>query len=593
MTTDIPTATTTIGFRAISAGTARAWLNDADEVAFFDVREAGQFGEAHPFFAVPLPYSRLELDAPRLAPRRTVRVVLIDGGESDALAERAARRLVALGYTNVSVVDGGAAGWQAAGYTLFKGVNVPSKTFGELVEHAYATPHLSADELARWQREGRAFALLDGRTVEEHTKMTIPGALSCPNGELPLRIDAFVNDAATPIVIHCAGRTRSIIGAEVLRSFGVTNPVIALENGTQGWALAGHALEHGSVRHDAVTNPVHASAAARERAAALARRFAIPALDVRTAQAWLDDSTRTTYAIDVRTAKEFSHDGLSGTVHAPGGQLLQATDQTIGVRGARVLLIDHDGVRAQVIATWLWQLGIDVALIDSRDATALNFGADNAHFAPVPKLETLDGDRLRRLVEDDGKLPLYLLDLRSSAAYRREHAAGAHWTIRPHLPQTLATIGANARDTFVLFADTPAVAELAALDLREAGYTALAVAADDIGAWRDAGLPLEASPEHPTDDARIDYLFFVHDRHEGNLDAARAYLAWETGLIAQCAPDELAVFRIDRRIGDKANAPIASNVARPSWPGGGAGTRDSRVGDSATRPVLRERLRIP
>ncbi|MFM0290071.1 rhodanese-like domain-containing protein [Paraburkholderia megapolitana] len=594
MTTEISTATTGVDFRTISAGTARAWLNDAAEVAFFDVREAGQFGEAHPFFAVPLPYSRLELDAPRLAPRRTVRVVLIDGGEPDALAERAARRLVALGYTNVSVVEGGTAGWQAAGYTLFKGINVPSKTFGELVEHAYATPHLSADELARWEREGRTFALLDGRTLEEHTKMTIPGALSCPNGELPLRIDAFVNDATTPIVIHCAGRTRSIIGAEVLRSFGVTNPVIALENGTQGWALAGHALEHGSVRHEVVTNPVHASAVARERAAALARRFAIPALDVRTAQAWLDDPTRTTYAIDVRTAKEFAHDGLRGTVHAPGGQLLQATDQTIGVRGARVLLIDHDGVRAQVIATWLWQLGIDAALIDSRDAAVLNFGADDdAHVASVPKLESLDGDSLRRLVADDGKPPLYLLDLRSSAAYRREHAAGAHWTIRPQLPQALASIGANARDTFLLFADTPAVAELAALDLREAGYTVLAVAADGIDAWRDAELPLEASPDRPTDDARIDYLFFVHDRHEGNLDAARAYLAWETGLIAQCAPDELAAFRIDPRAGEKASAPNPSNVARPSWPGGGAGTRDSRVGDSATRPVLRERLRIP
>ena len=43
---------------------------------------------------------------------------------------------------------------------------------------------------------------------------------------------------------------------------------------------------------------------------------------------------------------------------------------------------------------------------------------------------------------------------------------------------------------------------------------------------------------------RIDYLFFVHDRHEGNQDAARAYLAWETGLIAQCEEDELQVFRI-------------------------------------------------
>ncbi len=47
---------------------------------------------------------------------------------------------------------------------------------------------------------------------------------------------------------------------------------------------------------------------------------------------------------------------------------------------------------------------------------------------------------------------------------------------------------------------------------------------------------------------RIDYLFFVHDRHDGNLDAARAYLEWETGLIAQCEPDELAVFRVGEAV---------------------------------------------
>ncbi|MFM0201479.1 rhodanese-like domain-containing protein [Paraburkholderia fungorum] len=534
----------------ISATTVREWLNDEKEIALFDVREAGEFGEGHPFFAIPLPYSRLELDIERLAPRRNVRIVLIDDGNGEeALARRAARRLGALGYTRVSILEGGSRGWQAAGYTLFKGVNVPSKTFGELVEHAYGTPHISAAELAQQQAEGVPLILLDGRTVEEHTKMTIPGGLSCPNGELAYRIGALAPDPHTPIVIHCAGRTRSIIGAQLLRSFGVPNPVIALENGTQGWALAGLKLEHGSVRRYSDDVDETALADARQRASALSARFALATLDRQTAQSWLDAPERTTYLLDVRSAEEFARDGVPAAVHAPGGQLLQATDQTIGVRRARVLLVDHDKVRAPVIASWLTQLGIETALVAARDAAALQRVASGRGQPGSPDPVLIDANGLRKLSGVDA---LHLIDLRSSSAYRREHAAGARWSIRPRLSETLA--GASTSDPVVLFADTPALAALAARDLREAGFTSVSIATNSLATWVEAGLALESSPDSPTDSERIDHLFFVHDRHEGNLDAARAYLAWETGLIAQCAPDELEPFRIDARTSEAATS---------------------------------------
>jgi len=521
----------------VDASLVRAWLNDEAEIALLDVREAGQFGEGHPFFAIPLPYSRLEIDAPRLVPRPDTRIVLLDDDES--IAVLAARRLGALGYTDVSILRDGARGWQAAGYTLFKGVNLPSKTFGELVEHAYGTPHLSPAALAVLIEEGRTHALFDGRTLDEHRKMTIPGAVPVPNGELAYRIGTLVADPATPIVIHCAGRTRSIIGAQTLRNLGVPNPVIALENGTQGWALAGLKLEHGSERRYPEGLNEAAVADAQTRAAQLAARFHVATLDVSAAQEWLADPHRTTFLIDVRTPEEFAHDGLPSAIHAPGGQLVQATDQTIGVRRARVLLADYDGVRAPVIATWLVQLGFEAALIDAADATALQPVRQIA--SAQSSLPLLDTAALREAATGH----VLLLDLRSSAAYRREHAAGAHWSIRPQLAKTLAAVKATLGDTLLLFADEPAVAGVAATDLRELGFTSLYLAANGIDTWKKAGLPLASTPDVPADAARIDYLFFVHDRHDGNLDAARQYLDWETGLIAQCAPDELAVFRID------------------------------------------------
>ncbi|MDQ7990698.1 MAG: rhodanese-like domain-containing protein, partial [Candidatus Dactylopiibacterium sp.] len=224
----------------------RAALADGDEIALIDVREPGQYGEGHPFFAVNLPYSRLELDAPRLLPRHDVRIVLVDAG--DGVAERAHARLATAGYTHLSVLAGGAQAWPASGCALFKGVNVPSKTFGERVETVCHTPSIPAERLHARQRAGGALLLVDGRTPAEHHKMAVPGALPVPNGELALRVPALLDDSSTPVVVHCAGRTRSLIGAQTLRHLGLPNPVFALENGTQGWRLAGFALEHGSAR---------------------------------------------------------------------------------------------------------------------------------------------------------------------------------------------------------------------------------------------------------------------------------------------------------------------------------------------------------
>ena len=158
----------------VAPATLKGWLHDGDEIALLDASEAGQFGEAHLFFAIPMPYSRLEIEAPRLLPRRGVRVVVYDDGNTD-VAVRAARRLLDLGYDRVHILAGGAAGWSAAGFELFKGVNVPSKCFGELVEHAYHTPRITAQALAAMAERGEDFVVIDGRPFAEFQKMSIPG----------------------------------------------------------------------------------------------------------------------------------------------------------------------------------------------------------------------------------------------------------------------------------------------------------------------------------------------------------------------------------------------------------------------------------
>jgi rhodanese-related sulfurtransferase len=132
-----------------------------------------------------------------------------------------------------------------------------------------------------------------------------------------------------------------------------------------------------------------------------------------------------------------------------------------------------------------------------------------------------------------------LLDLRSSAAYRAQHVEGAFWTIRPRVAAFAA-----AGKPIALLADETRVAQLAAIDLIEAGARDVRLLEGGMQACRAAGVRLVATPGDPPDAERIDFLFFVHDRHEGNKEAARAYLAWETGLVQQLDALERSSFRL-------------------------------------------------
>ncbi|MDH3288597.1 MAG: rhodanese-like domain-containing protein [Betaproteobacteria bacterium] len=518
----------------VAAKQLKMMLHDGAEMALLDVREAGQFGDSHLLFAVPLPYSRLELDVIRLVPRRSTRIVLCDDSGRD-VAELAARRLAALGYTDVSSLDGGIAGWSAAGYALFKGVNVPSKLFGELVEHAYHTPRVTAQELVRMSEAGENFVIVDGRPFGEYRNMTIPGSTCCPNAELPYRIPTMVKDPNTKIVVNCGGRTRSIIGAQTLINFGIRNPVYALENGTQGWYLSDLQLERGSARRYPDHIDERQLPGLRTRARSLAERFNVEFVNASLIQKWLNDPERTTYLCDVRTPEEFRKGSLAGAVHAPGGQLVQATDQWIGVRNARGVLIDAEGVRAPVVASWLRQLGYDVCVLEEGIRSGLQ-GPSLAR-PGLPTLKAISPAELKRAL-DEGRCTV--LDLGASMSFRKAHIPGSRWSTRSRL----AAAARNENDFIVLVAEDADVARLAAIDLLEAGIRDVKILDSGLDAWTRAGHSTESSPAVPPDTECIDYLFFVHDRHAGNREAMKQYLAWETGLIAQLDPQERATFKI-------------------------------------------------
>jgi rhodanese-related sulfurtransferase len=339
-----------------------------DEIALLDVRHEAAFATGHPLFAANMAADRIALEAEPRLPRKDVPIVVYDAGEG--LVAAAADRFRALGYTNVHELDGGLQAWTSAGYELFRDVNSYAKAFGELVESRRHTPSLSAEEVARLMAGKANMAILDVRRPDEYATMNIPGSVSAPGAELVLRAGHIAPDPATTIIVNCAGRTRSIIGTQSLINAGVANKVVALRNGTIGWTLAAQELEHGADRHGGIGLFAGAKANARE----VAYRAGVRHLVAEEATALARQTHRTLYRFDVRPREDYAAGHIGGFRHYPGGQLVQEIDMAAPVRGARILLTDDMGVRADMTASWLAQMGWETYVLEGGYDRALEVG---------------------------------------------------------------------------------------------------------------------------------------------------------------------------------------------------------------------------
>ena len=531
-----------IATRLVSPENVRAMLKDGGEMALLDMREEGVFSEqGHPFFANSVPLSRLELMVRDLVPRILTRIVVYDGGDED-LAERAAAKLTRMGYRDVAMMAGGTRGWAAAGYELFTGVNVPSKAFGELVEHRCGTPHIAAAELKHRLDAGENVLIVDSRPIGEFRNMSIPGAFDCPGAELVYRVPDRVPSPDTLVVVNCAGRTRSIIGAQSLRNAGLPNRVMALENGTMGWELAGLVLARG--REEALPAP---SREGLRRAQALAdkvaERFAIRRIDDAALAGFRSEAEqRTLYVFDVRSPEDYAAGHLAGARSAPGGQLVQATDAYMATRNARIVLTDDDGVRAVMTASWLVQMGWPEVYV-LADGLKGRERVQGVSEPTIPELDnaavaTVSAAQLQALL---GNGDAVVVDLAPSLAYEAGHIPGAWFAVRARLPGNLDRV--PKRRVLVLTSSDGAMACLAAPELETSGFAEIIRVLDGgTAAWRAARLPLNTGREAMADTSD-DCWRRPYDPYAPP-DARERYLRWEIELIRQIEREGDIGFRV-------------------------------------------------
>jgi molybdopterin/thiamine biosynthesis adenylyltransferase/rhodanese-related sulfurtransferase len=79
---------------------------------------------------------------------------------------------------------------------------------------------VSLDEIKRRLEAREPMVLVDVREKEEYRAGFIPGAISVPRGFLEMQIEQRVPDKSAPVVLYCAGGTRSALAAATLAQLG-------------------------------------------------------------------------------------------------------------------------------------------------------------------------------------------------------------------------------------------------------------------------------------------------------------------------------------------------------------------------------------
>jgi rhodanese-related sulfurtransferase len=516
--------------RRISPTEAKQRLDEAASLALFDIRERGEYNLGHIPGSTSLPRRDIEFRLARMLPVRTGPVIVTgDGGARD---ERAAPALIRAGCGDVAILEGGFAAWSQCGYSIASGVNVPSKAFGEKVHAEHLVPEITPQQLADSIRGGEKPLVLDVRTPEEYARFCIPGAVNVPGGDLILWAEELKNSRA-PVVVNCAGRTRSIIGTEALRRLGVKD-VRALRNGTMGWVLADYELERPQ------QNPGVPSASSRAAAERLASRIAEEEKIAFMSVAQLEDALSahdiaTVYAVDVRSFEEYLSGHIPGFFNVPGGQAVQCADDHIAVRGARIIFACDRTARAVMAAYWFRQMGFpDVFVLQdgiegwARSGRGLEIGA------PSERVFGLDEARARAAFVSSGALAsmhrgedLLVLDVGLSTEYASGHVPGAVWLSRGWLEEILPKHYPDLRLPIIVTAADERHAIFAAAALSEMGYGNGRVLAGGTKDWIAGGKPAETGLTKALTDANDVVL---SASVTGDKDAMRRYLEWEVKL---------------------------------------------------------------
>ncbi len=553
--------------KRIDAPTLRAWLHRRARTRAAGRARGRRVRHRPPVLGGAVPAVAREMRARALLPRLAVRIVCVDDGrgvaeqlaawlEGDRLhrCRRARRRHQGVGGGRLRAVQRrqrAVARRSASGWST---ITAPRASM--------------PPDLKSWIDAGRDMVVLDSRTQEEFVRMSIPSGHQRAGRRtgLPHR--------------RPRARSRHAGGGELRRPHpqhhGRRKPAPRRHPQPGGGAAqrhdglgAGRACAASAGRTERV-RAGHAAAPPRWRCSAPSR-FAEQSRRRRdrrrsTSPASRRTRDRTLYVLDVRDPAEFRAGHRPGSRSAPGGQLVQATDQWIGVRNARIVLLDDDGVRARMAGAWLRQMGHrDVFVVEGglEEARRLRprAGAD-----PGAGRRDEADRRRRRWPRCWTRATSAVVDLARSIDFRDGHIPGALWGVRTRLGALRDRLAGRARGR----ATSPdgRLARLAVAGGDRPRRDARCAALDGgTGAWRASGRPLVSGPHRPAGRGlRRLSISAPTTATAASRRRCSAYLAWEIDLVHEIARDGTVRFGV---------AELQRAAAcRWLWLGGGRGALD-------------------
>jgi rhodanese-related sulfurtransferase len=296
-----------------------------------------------------------------------------------------------------------------------------------------------------------------------------------------------------------------------------------------GYSLAGFACDSGKNRRAPDASPTMHDWA-RAAAQRVAKSCGVRPIDRVTLDAWRRDDNRTLYVFDVRDPAEYEAGHFPGAISAPGGQLIQATDQYVGTLGARIVLTDDAEVRAAMTASWLRQMGFADVFVLPEAGSETGWPAIPVLETSIPPQTAIDSAALNALLSQDKAT---VLDLSLSRNYLARHIPGAWFAIRTRLAAALKNI--PLAGTVVLTSEDGALARLAVAEAQAMFDRPVRFLDGGNAAWQAAGYAFSA--EANMADEAIDQWRKPYERTGDVEGAMREYLAWETDLLPRIQRD--------------------------------------------------------
>jgi rhodanese-related sulfurtransferase len=528
--------------KKLSVQKIKSMIGKQVEYALIDVREQEEFSKEHQLLSCCIPYSRIELSIERLVPSKKTPVILTDSGSNVFMrSDRAARAVEALGYTKVYIQKNGLKAWVEAGYETFEGVNTLSKAFGELVAETCNTPLTKPEELYAMLKQDKDVVILDCRPYSEYNNMCIPDGKNAPGAELVYRVLDQAPNPETPVIVNCAGRTRSLIGVQSLINANIPNPVSALKGGTMGWELAGLKLEYGQIRYTDFPSDESIKLAC-ERAAIVSEKAGVKYVDLQTLKQWEREvEENTLYLFDVRQPQEFEAGHYPGSVNAQSGQLVQATDEYGAVRCGRYVVMDDTGARANMTASWLTQMGypeiyVLIGGIPVEEMTKRVSQNKNTGIITGPAITP---ETLYDMVNSSNVL---LIDVGCSDTYKVGHIPGSLWVPRSRI--SLAKEYNASPTSVVIVADSVLLAQNTLADAVEVWPSAnVVMLSGGFSAWAESGFPIDSGMNNALCVAD-DVWYKPYEDIEADPAIMQAYFDWEYELVTKINRDGDAHFRV-------------------------------------------------